>query len=741
MRLDTGTWKSALVCLFALLALAGQPLYAENRADSLRIALNEQAEDSTKVKTLNALFATFIRSDPEQARGYAVRGYELSKTIGWENGTAKLANNLGVYYAQQGKYAQSLAYYDEVMAIFSRRKDSTMMANILCNIGGVYYRQSDLRQSMQYFERALSLYQAKHDTLGIAASVGNIATIQKDRGDYPKAQSALIYVLRLHERMHNYREVARAEMNIAGIFQLQNDPQNAKYWCLRSHHVADSIHDLFLVAAALNSLSELAIEDSSWATAKQFADSAMAISQVIGDDYAQACAQTNLARIAGGEGNNSLAEAYLVTALAIYQKINRKSGEANALEYLGAIQLKAGEAKTAVGTLEAALGIAEAIGLPLQRRTILLTLYKAYAATGDFERAFYAHLDYMALNDSIFSAKNFVEVTEVQSKYRSEEQQRVIQQLELSRAEDQLRIVSSRQRSYVLFAGIFLVLLTVIFLSLRIRQNRRTGLKIAIKNKEIAAQRDFAELQALRILQINASLEAIVATRTAAVLEAKRELDIFLYESAHALRRPVTRIMALVELSNQERDPAQLLQLRKRLGNTLQGMDDLLHKLIMVNESSRRAPVIAPINLAKLIDTCAFELDLPGKARFENMVAEELVIQADTYLLHSILISLLDNAASFFPDTPGHRIKVRVSATVEDNLWVIRIRDNGTGIASDQRDKIFDMFYRGTLRGSGQGLGLYIARKSAERMGGHVNWVAQEEEGTCFEIQIPRPTA
>jgi signal transduction histidine kinase len=65
------------------------------------------------------------------------------------------------------------------------------------------------------------------------------------------------------------------------------------------------------------------------------------------------------------------------------------------------------------------------------------------------------------------------------------------------------------------------------------------------------------------------------------------------------------------------------------------------------------------------------------------------------------------------------------------------VADNGQGIHPDRVDKIFDMFYRGTERSQGSGLGLYIVKEAIEKMSGTVRVESIEHEGTAFYITIP----
>ena len=73
----------------------------------------------------------------------------------------------------------------------------------------------------------------------------------------------------------------------------------------------------------------------------------------------------------------------------------------------------------------------------------------------------------------------------------------------------------------------------------------------------------------------------------------------------------------------------------------------------------------------------------------------------------------------------------------QEKLMHIRISDNGEGIATPYKDKIFEMFYRGTTNSNGSGLGLFIAKEAVEKLNGKIEFTTEYGVGSEFTITVP----
>ena len=126
----------------------------------------------------------------------------------------------------------------------------------------------------------------------------------------------------------------------------------------------------------------------------------------------------------------------------------------------------------------------------------------------------------------------------------------------------------------------------------------------------------------------------------------------------------------------------------------------------------------------------------PETFRFEF---EPVVVHAPRLQLLVLLRNLLDNAVKYAGRPPRVEVRVRL---VEGNRAVVRISDNGAGIAPGMRRKIFGRFVRlGSeleRRRPGTGLGLFVVRKLADRMQARVRVRDRAEgSGTVFEFELP----
>lgn len=108
-----------------------------------------------------------------------------------------------------------------------------------------------------------------------------------------------------------------------------------------------------------------------------------------------------------------------------------------------------------------------------------------------------------------------------------------------------------------------------------------------------------------------------------------------------------------------------------------------------------------------------------------------------------ILHNLVQNAVAYSdPGKPDRWVRLTCEYDEETDRWLLRVRDNGVGIAESEQELIFHRFRRGReARGPGHGLGLSIAREAARRLKGDV-WVESVPgEGSTFTFVVPAEKA
>ena len=133
-----------------------------------------------------------------------------------------------------------------------------------------------------------------------------------------------------------------------------------------------------------------------------------------------------------------------------------------------------------------------------------------------------------------------------------------------------------------------------------------------------------------------------------------------------------------------------------------------------------------------------------GKMSYAREVGAKLVLFEDCFLpapadpevIHEIVTvlgNLVDNALEAVVDCPLKRIDV--SFSYEDNILSLEVRDTGPGITNDLKTQIFTKGY--STKGTNRGLGLYLVKRSLDKLNGSIEIVSEEGQGTQFNVSLP----
>jgi signal transduction histidine kinase len=174
-------------------------------------------------------------------------------------------------------------------------------------------------------------------------------------------------------------------------------------------------------------------------------------------------------------------------------------------------------------------------------------------------------------------------------------------------------------------------------------------------------------------------------------------------------------------------------------------MTRLTQSLLMlarVEAAGERDPThVVDVSLAA--EEASEAVGAPVGVEMRMEIDADLVAQGDPVLVRQVMIGLLTNACAHTP--PPGTVTLR-AARGEDKTVTIEVQDTGKGIPADEQDRVFERFYRGsaTLEGEGFGLGLSIAKRMVDVMGGEMGLRSEPGEGSTFWVRLraakPTPT-
>lgn len=217
----------------------------------------------------------------------------------------------------------------------------------------------------------------------------------------------------------------------------------------------------------------------------------------------------------------------------------------------------------------------------------------------------------------------------------------------------------------------------------------------------------------------------------------------FTADASHELRTPLTALRAVGEVAL--RGTADAKTLRDTVGSMLeeaQRLNDLVDSLLLLARlEGGRAPLHQEaVSLNQLVTAVCDRMGVLAAEKGQTIrVAGEsgVLVTADRLRLGQAAMNILHNAICYGPT--GTRIEARVFR--RDAEAVIEIADEGSGIAPEHQQKIFDRFYRLDKARSrtegGAGLGLAIAKLAVEQQGGRIELESQPGHGSRFQIVLP----
>ncbi len=228
--------------------------------------------------------------------------------------------------------------------------------------------------------------------------------------------------------------------------------------------------------------------------------------------------------------------------------------------------------------------------------------------------------------------------------------------------------------------------------------------------------------------------------RLDAALVAQRR---FLADAAHELRTPIARARGAGELALSLPAGADDRDALERTQRELEVMSRLVDELLELarSDAGRSSESLRPGFLDDVVADAVRGFDPVAKRHgitLEVEVPEEAPLRMDAPALARLVGILVDNAIRYSP--PGGRVRIAVQATPAGAALVVE--DGGIGIPEDERQRLFERFFRGRearqRAPDGSGLGLAIARAIADRHGAAIAVEANVPAGTRFTVTFPR---
>lgn len=225
-----------------------------------------------------------------------------------------------------------------------------------------------------------------------------------------------------------------------------------------------------------------------------------------------------------------------------------------------------------------------------------------------------------------------------------------------------------------------------------------------------------------------------------ALLEkSKNEMDRIIYSASHDLRSPISSILGLLNLLNMAQTDQDKNEYIYLIQSSVMKLDSLVQTLGRISKNSNESLKDEKIDFETLLNSVKDELTFHAnyqKVRFNQSINQAYIFYNDIDRIKLIIYNILKNCLDFIDYNKHHSI-VEIEIFSKPDRTIISIFDNGIGISKSTIDRVFDLFYRGSDRSKGSGMGLFESKEAVVKLGGKIKLNSEYTLGTSIEIEIP----
>ncbi len=638
----------SLICLGTLLLFAcTSPSVKSDLADENRKVIDSTIRATPGIDSLSIVLDSF-------------------KNDGNKYGMMRACFELGKRYRETSQFDKANTHHRQALDLAEQLCDTIGIIQICNQIGTNFRRMGIMDEASTYHYKALALceqYRDKSSDVALKSrvvSLNGIGNVHLSMENYNAAITAFRQALAGERKLDSEVGQAINYANIGAIFEKQGIIDSA--WIYYRHSMlhnqaARSNLGISLCHAYFGNLLE---KDKKWDDAIQEYRSAYDLMEKSQDRWHWMESCIALARVNISKGDMVSAKKYLTRASHTAKEIRSR-------EHL---------------------------------REVYWLNYLYYEKLGNYPKAFENYKLSREYADSISSEENTAHLQNIRVNFEKEKSSR-----ELALIQENYRM-EQRTKNIILFAGISILLLTIIIIGFLLYVVR-------IKSK---TQKIMRHMEGVR--------------------------SKFFTNITHEFRTPLTVILGLAnrlsEKMEKDQESSASLQTIIRQGDHLLNLVNQLLNISKVR-SSIEEPDWRTGDIVAFIRMIVENFQIFAQQKHLNLifVPQQTFIQADFVpeYFRKIMHNLLSNALKYTPKG-GH---IYITATRERNNIVIQIADSGKGIDKEDLPHIFETFYQGhnSCMDMGTGVGLSLAKQMVETMGGEITVKSAIDKGTVFFVTLP----
>ena len=282
----------------------------------------------------------------------------------------------------------------------------------------------------------------------------------------------------------------------------------------------------------------------------------------------------------------------------------------------------------------------------------------------------------------------------------------------------------------VIGSMIFALIISKMLAPLRSLQKRMVG--IDIDKPETFTDNLLLEEGSSEIIDLSQSFNSLMDR---IYKDYRRQKD-FSANVAHELRTPVAVMKAQVDVFKRKNEDANAQVFAEKIDNNLEKLKKLIESVLIF--SKKQDLNLSEVCISSLIEEILFDLEdkiINKNIKVDFKKDEDICMNTDDALLQRLLFNIIENSIKY----NVYDGFIKIDTRKEKDKVFIEVSDNGVGMTTEQKDKIFDLFYQAdnSRHKEGFGIGLALSKQIADTLGAKILVSDNKPRGSKFSLIFP----
>lgn len=601
-------------------------------------------------------------------------------------------------------------YNRQVLDIVEKSNNSYWIANAYNTSGLLYWSKSDFKKALEYFLLSAKINDSLNNKVGLLRNYGNIGLLNYSTQNYNAALDYTNKAKVLAEKLQMKRELALAYGNLGIIYQATRKYKESLINHNKALKITQEMGDLRGIIRNLSNIAVVYTSIDNFREALNKYSEALSIAHQEQDKRSILLLEGNLG----------------VTYYQIATDTNQNIEHSQKIKFLNLSE----------EYLLKAIGLAKSLNFVDALYEYYSALTRTYVAKDDFKNAFKFNEFYYAIKDSLFNIENNKAMSNLQSKF---EKQLVEKENELLKKDNQVKQIT-------IYASIVIIILILSGLYFVYRNNKITK-KLNSRLEEQNQKISEAKFELEQLLEVISAKKVELEITNDELAQTNATKDKLFSIISHDLRNPLQAILLNGELLHNFKNKMSDEEQQDRISKILESsnnLNKLLEDLLQWSRTQMKRIELHPVDfdlssLVNVVINLHSEQASQKGIQIENLIPDNLMINADMNLINAVFRNLISNAIKFTPQ--GGKISIGCGKQSND-FCEIFVKDTGVGIPKENIEKLFSIATSFTTRGtnneSGTGLGLILVKEFIKLNKGDIVVESEINKGTTFMIKLPK---